>query len=581
VGKRIVVDPITRIEGHLRIEVEVEGGKVKDAWSSGTMWRGLEIILQGRDPNDAWFITQRTCGVCTTVHAIASVRAVENALGIGIPLTAQYIRNLIIIAHTLHDHIVHFYHLSAVDWVDVVSAIKADPKKASALAESLSDWPHNGEKDFAAVQEQLKGFVDKGKLGIFNNGYWGHPAMKLSPEVNLIAVAHYLQALEYQRYATNACAILGGKTPHIQNLVVGGVTNGVNSEDDSTLNVERLYYVKELLDKVKTFVNKVYLPDVAAVGIHYPEWLDSKMSGGVMNYLAVPELPLDSLGKKFDLPGGTIINGDLGSVKPITSFNDKYLFDNVFENTSHAWYKDKGTLHPYEGKSDPDYKDWKDNVPEGDYSWVKAPRFKVGDKYVPMQVGPAAQVLVGFALKHEPTVKWATAALKLVNETHLKLIGSDPKLGPNILMSTLGRHVARCIRAQIFTDLVDKHWALLVEQVGKGNNEVVTHFTYPKGTIYGMGFHEAPRGFLSHWIVIENGKIKNYQQVVPSTWNAGPRDDKNARGPYEEALVNNPIADPEKPLEVLRTIHSFDPCLACAIHLFDPDGEEISQVKVL
>ncbi len=575
-GKRIVVDPITRIEGHLRIEVEVDGGKVKNSWSSGQMWRGLEVILQGRDPEDAWFITQRSCGVCTTVHAIASVRAVENALGIGVPLTAQYIRNMIILAHTLHDHVVHFYHLSAVDWVDVVSALKADPKKASAIAESLSDWPHNGVKDFEAVQARLKGFVEKGKLGIFNNGYWGHPAMKLSPEINLIAVAHYLQALEYQRYATKAAGILGGKNPHLQNVTIGGVKNGVNKDDDSTLNMERLYYVKTLLDKVKAFVQKVYLPDIAAVAVHYPEWL--KYGGGVPNYLAAPDLPLDEKGDKCDLPGGTVVNNDLKSIKKINSFRDKYFEEGVAETAAHAWYSDKGMLHPYDGKTVPKYSEWKD---DGDYTWVKAPRFKIGEKYLPMEVGPAAQVIVGFAQNHPLTVKWAKAALNLVNGVYKKLFGKDPQLGPEILMSTLGRHAARCIRAQMCADLVDKHWGLLHEQVGKGNNQVATPFEYPKGIIKGYGIHEAPRGILSHWTVIENGKIKNYQQVVPSTWNAGPRDDKDQRGPYEESLIKNPVADPERPLEVLRTIHSFDPCLACAIHVFDPEGEEISKVKVL
>lgn len=575
-GKRITVDPLTRIEGHLKIDVEVDNGKVKNAWSSGTMWRGLEIILQGRHPNDAWFIVQRTCGVCTTVHAIASVRSVENALGIEIPLNAQYIRNLIILAHSLHDHIVHFYHLSALDWVDVVSALKADPKKASEIAEGLSDWPHNGEKDFKAAQDQLRGFVEKGKLGIFSNGYWGHSAMKLTPEVNLIAVTHYLQALDYQRYATQAYAILGGKNPHIQNLTVGGVTSAVNPDDDSTLNLERLAYVKELLDKVKTFVNKVYLPDVVAIGCFYPEWF--KIGAGTPNYIAVPELPLDRAGRVFDLPGGMIVNGNLKNVTPIKTLNDTFVKDNVFESSAHAFYEDKGMLHPWNGSSKPKHSEWNEKK---DYSWVKAPRFKVGDKYLPVQVGPAAQILVGFAQGHALTVKWTNAALNMVNTTYAKLFGTNPQLGPTILMSTLGRHVARCIRAQMLTDLVDKHFNMLVDNIGKGDYSIATPVKYPSGVIKGVGFHEAPRGLLSHWCVIKDGKIQNYQQVVPSTWNAGPRDDKDQKGPYEEALIDNPVADPEKPLEVLRTIHSYDPCLACAVHLFDEDGQELNKVQVL
>ena len=316
-GKRITVDPITRIEGHLRIDVEVDGGKVSNSWSSGQMFRGIEEILKGRDPRDAWIFTQRFCGVCTTVHAIASVRAVENAIN------AQYIRNVIIAAHAMHDHIVHFYHLSALDWVDVVSALKADPAKASALAESLSPWPRNSKREMEAVQAKLKSFVAGGQLGIFTNGYWGHPAMRLSPEVNLLAVAHYLQALEYQQKANKVVAILGSKTPNIQNLAVGGVANAINLDNQAALNMEKLYMIKDLLDEVAGFIQQVYLPDVAAVGAMYAEWLG--YGAGVTSYLAVPDLPLDTKGTKFDLPGGTIMDGDLGSVKEIKTFGDPYL----------------------------------------------------------------------------------------------------------------------------------------------------------------------------------------------------------------------------------------------------------------
>src|SRR5512136_1685211 len=319
-SQRITIDPITRIEGHLRIDCEGEGGKVSRAWSSGTMWRGIENILQGRDPREAWVFAQRICGVCTTVHGIASVRAVENALGLEIPLNAQLIRNLIVIAHALHDHVVHFYQLSALDWVDVVSALKADPARAASIGQSLSEWPGNSVQEMRAVQGRLKGFVDQGRLGIFTNGYWGHPAMKLPPEVNLLAVSHYLQALEYQRKANQAVAILGAKTPNIQNLAVGGVANAINLDSPSTLNMEKLYQVKDLLDEVAAFVQQVYFPDVCAIGGMYADWL--KYGAGVTNYLAVPDLPLDEAGTQFDLPGGTIMGGDLGSVRPISSFAD-------------------------------------------------------------------------------------------------------------------------------------------------------------------------------------------------------------------------------------------------------------------
>ena len=269
-SKTITIDPITRIEGHLRIDVEVDGGKVRDAWASGQMWRGIELILLGRDPREAWLFAQRICGVCTTVHAIASVRAVENALGLEIPRNAQYIRNLIVIAHALHDHIVQFYHLSALDWVDVVSALRADPAKASALAESLSPWPHNNRLQLQAVKDKLAGFVAGGQLGIFTNGYWGHPAMKLPPEVNLLAVSHYLQAFEYQRKANQVVAILGSKTPNIQNLAVGGVANAINLDGESTLNMEKLFKIKDLLDEMADFITQVYLPDVCAIGRSTP-----------------------------------------------------------------------------------------------------------------------------------------------------------------------------------------------------------------------------------------------------------------------------------------------------------------------
>ncbi len=565
-SQHIVVDPVTRIEGHLRIDVEVDGGKVKNAWSSGQMFRGIETILKGRDPRDAWLFTQRFCGVCTTVHAIASVRTVENALGLEIPINAQYIRNLILTAHAMHDHIVHFYHLSALDWVDVVSSLKADPAKASALAESLSPWPGNGRLHLKAVQDKLKAYVEAGQLGIFTNGYWGHPAMKLSPEVNLLAVSHYLEALDYQRKVNQVVTILGGKTPNIQNLAVGGVANAINLDNQSTLNMDKLFMIKDLLDGMKAFIEQVYFVDVCAIGSMYPDWLG--YGAGVKNYLAVPDLPLDTKGTHFDLPGGTIFDGDLSTVKEIKSFADPYFKDNVTESIAHAWYDGDWTKHPYD----------EDTVPKPGaydaskkYSWVKAPRFQGRV----MQVGPLAQVLVGFAIGHEPTKRWATKALTTASAL------AKTTLTPAVLHSTLGRHVARMVRTCVLSELALKHWKLLVDNIGKGDTAIFNAPVFPAGEQRGFGFHEAPRGTLSHWIVIKDGKIANYQAVVPSTWNAGPRDAKDQMGPYEASLVGNPMADAERPLEVLRTIHSFDPCLACAIHTLDPEGREIARVKAL
>jgi len=565
-AQRITIDPITRIEGHLRIDAEIDNGQVTKAWSSGQMFRGIETILQGRDPRDAWLFTQRICGVCTTVHALASVRAVENALGMEIPINAQYVRNIVMSIHALQDHIVHFYVLSALDWVDVVSALSADPKKTAALANSLSDWPGNSAKRFAAVKGKLKALVDSGQLGPFANGYWGHPAMKLPPEANLMAVSHYLESLDYQRKATQALGIISGKNPHIQNLSVGGVTTALNPDSDSALNMERLYWIKQLLEEVRGFIQQVYLPDVVAVGALYKDWLP--YGAGVKNYLATPDMVLNTNSTKFDLPGGTIMDGDLSTVKGITSFNDDYFRDNVVENITHAWYDGDWSKHPYEEDTIPKYSDFQD---DGKYSWIKAPRFQGK----PMQVGPLAQMLVGYAQGHKPIIENVNNALSLVSSV------AGVTVGPEVLHSTLGRHVARAVRASMLGDLAIKHWELLVDNIGKGDLEIFNKPVFPQGEQQGYGIHEAPRGILSHWIVIRDGKIKNYQCVVPSTWNAGPRDADGVAGPYEASLVGNPVADAEQPLELLRTVHSFDPCIACAIHTVDQNGQEISKVKAL
>lgn len=567
-SKRVTIDPVTRIEGHLRVDVEVEGGKVKKAWSSGQMWRGVENILIGRDPRDAWAITQRICGVCTTVHAIASVRAVENALQMEIPVNAQYIRNLIILAHGLHDHIVHFYHLSALDWVDVVSATKADPAKAASLAQSLSSWSGNSVQEFKKVQDKIKGFVATGQLGIFTNGYWGHPAMKLTPEVNLLAVVHYMQALEVQRYANKIVTILGSKSPHIQNVAVGGVANPLALDSQSVLTIERLLAVKEWIDKLEDFVKNVYLVDVAAIGAFYADW--TTYGKGIVDYISVPDIPLDGKGTKFSMPGGHIANGDVSTFKPITSFNDKYFAEGVSEAVKHSWYEyaggDDKSLHPYKGETKPKYTDFQDN---GKYSWLKSPTF-YGK---PMQVGPLPHVMCMFAAGHEPTKKYATAALDLVSSI------AKTKVGIDALHSTIGRHAARAVRSAVLMDELKGQWDMLLANMAKGDLKTFNKPVFPKGEQQGVGFHEAPRGVLSHWVVIQDGKIKNYQCVVPSTWNAAPRNEKDAPGAYEACLVGNPIADPEKPLEVLRTVHSFDPCIACAIHVMDEEHTEIVKVK--
>jgi hydrogenase large subunit len=561
---RITVDPITRIEGHLRIDCEVNNGKVINAWSSGQMWRGIEVILKDRDPREAWIFTQRICGVCTTVHAIASVRAVENALKMEIPLNAQYIRNIIIAAHAIHDHIVHFYHLSALDWVDLVSALKADPQKTAALGTTISSWKHNSLEEIQSVQERLKKFIGSGQLGIFAKGYWGHPAMNLPPEVNLLAATHYLQAFEYQRKANQIVTILGSKTPHIQNLAVGGVANPINPDNQSTLNMERLYYIKTLIDEIRDFIIQVYLIDVCAVASFYKDWLN--YGKGVVNYLSVPDFPVDTKGTKFEHPGGYIPEGDLSKFKSIKNFEDEFFREGVKESIKHSWYEGDWTKHPWQEKTVPHYTDFQDH---GKYSWIKSPSFN--DK--PAQVGPLANVLAMYIAGHPATKKYTDLALSKISE----LAGAKIKLID--LHSTLGRHAARAVRCAVLYDTLVKNYSLLIDNIASGDYSTFNVPEFPKGIQNGFGFHEAPRGTLSHWIVIENGKIKNYQCVVPSTWNAGPRNQNNTLGPYEASLINNPIIKNEEPLEILRTIHSFDPCLACAIHLYNANNSNVVCIR--
>jgi hydrogenase large subunit len=566
--KRITVDPVTRIEGHLRIDVEVENGIITDAWSSGTMWRGMEEILKGLDPRDAWFYTQRICGVCTTVHALSSVRAVENALGMEVPLNAQYIRNLIAAAHTVHDNIVHFYQLSALDWVDITSALNADVDKAEALIKPLSQWHRNSAHEFAKVKAKLQEMVDTNQLGIFANGYWGHKEMKLSPEVNLIAVTHYLQALEYQRNATRIVTILGGKNPHIQNLAVGGVANAINLDSVGTLNMERLMAVKDLIDQLNDFVEQVYKVDVAVVAVHYPEWLSH--GGGVRNYLALPDMPVNGNGSENMIPGGYIADGDLASFRAITDLNDPYLTDGIKESHTHSWYTGGDTpLSPFEGTTNPNYTG---HDTENKYSWVKSPTFQGKAT----EVGPIAQVLAMVAGGHE-------GAKGHLNDTiaNVKAL-SGIELGVEHLHSTLGRHACRMIRCCVMKDVLPQLWQKLVDNIKSGDASYFNQPEFKDGVYKGAGFYEAPRGILSHWVVIKDSKIENYQCVVPSTWNSGPRNHNDERGPYEQALIGNPVADLQKPLEILRTIHSFDPCMSCAAHIFDVrSGSEIAQIKIL
>ncbi|MEY1423217.1 hydrogenase 2 large subunit [Morganella morganii] len=566
-SQRITIDPVTRIEGHLRIDCEIDDGVVTKAWASGTMWRGMEKIVKGKDPRDAWMILQRICGVCTTTHALASVRAVENALNLNVPVNAQYIRNIILAAHTTHDHIVHFYQLSALDWVDITSALKADPAKASAMLNGVSDWPLNSTPEFIKVQDKIKALVESGQLGIFANGYWGHPAMQLPPEVNLIAVAHYLQALECQRDANRIVALLGGKTPHIQNLAVGGVANPINLDGIGVLNLERLMYIKSFIDKLNDFVEQVYKIDTAVIAAFYPQWFETGQ--GAVNYLSTPEFPTDGKNGSFLFPGGYIENADLATFRPIDSQTDAFLLEGIQESSPHSWYQDEAPQKPWEGTTEPKYTGWD---PDGKYSWVKSPTLY--GKTV--EVGPLANMFCKLAAKHPGTEE----KLNEIIAVYQTLTGNP--LEVKQLHSTLGRIIGRTVHCCELQAVLQHQYAALIANIGTGD-----HITYVKpefpatGVIKGVGFLEAPRGMLSHWVVIKDGVIENYQAVVPSTWNCGPRNHDNVAGPYEQSLVGLKIADPEKPLEVVRTIHSFDPCMACAVHIVDVDGRETVSVKVL
>ena len=565
--KRISIDPITRIEGHLRIDCEIENGVVTNAWSSGTMWRGMENIVKGSDPRDAWMIMQRICGVCTTVHAIISVRAVEDALGAKVPVNAQYIRNMILSAHSMHDHIVHFYQLSAMDWVDITAALNADPDKAAEMLKGVSTWGLNSANEFRNVQNKIKSLVESGQLGIFANGYFGHPAMKLPSEVNLIAVAHYLQALECQRDCNRIVALLGGKTPHIQNLAIGGVANPINLDSQSVLNLERLMFVKSCIDRLNDFVTQVYRVDAAIIAAYYPEWLNLGKTSG--NYLSVPEYPIDGDNSKFVLTGGYIENFDISTFRPITQQKDEFVVKGIKESGKHAWYEDDEPLEPWAGLTRPKYTGWQD---EGKYSWVKAPSFygKV------VEVGPLAYLMCNLANENKDTLHH----FNHIKGLYEKLSGNT--LSVDHLHSTLGRIIARTVHCCVLNNILEQQWKLLVDNIGTGDTVAYLKTDIPQtGEFKGVGFGEVPRGMLSHWVIVKNGKIENYQAVVPSTWNAGPRNQNDEMGPYELSIIGTPVADPTKPLEVVRTIHSFDPCMSCAVHVVNTENGEVTQVKVL
>jgi len=563
---RIVVDPITRIEGHLRIEAEVKDGRIVDAWSAGTMVRGLEIILKGRDPRDAWAFCERVCGVCTTVHALASVRSVEDAIGVAVPPNAELIRNLMFCAQYMQDHVVHFYHLHALDWVDVVSALKADPAETSRIAQSISHWPKSSPGYFSDLQKRLTKFVESGQLGIFANGYWGHPAYKLPPEVNLIGVAHYLEALEWQKEIVKVHTIFGGKNPH-PNYLVGGVPCALNIDEANAINAERLAMVGSLLEQAAQFVEQVYIPDLLAIAPNYLDW--TEIGGGVSNYLCYGDLPTNGFADvaRFKFPRGAVLDRNLSEVHAVDPKDPA----GVQEFIPHSWYSYDGAdgKHPWDGETKLNYTGpqppYEHLDVSGKYSWLKTPRWK-GHA---MEVGPLARMLVGFASGNAE-----------IKDAVLGTLGAL-KAPPSVLFSTLGRTAARGIETKLIARWAMEFYQQLLGNIKNGDSRTFTKEKWLPASwpanCKGVGPTEAPRGALAHWIVINDQKIANYQLVVPTTWNASPRDAGGQRSPYEASLIGTPVHDPKVPLEILRTIHSFDPCLACAVHLYDDKGETLKE----
>ena len=581
-GRTVVVDPLTRIEGHLRIEAEIDAnGKIINAISAGTMVRGIEIILKGRDPRDAWAFAQRICGVCTLVHALASVRAVEDALSIQIPENAELIRNLMAGCQMVQDHVIHFYHLQALDWVNPILALEANVAEAAKLAQS-GDYPESSDKHFAKVQDRLKGLVSSGQLGIFTNGYWDHPGYKLPAEANLIALTHYLEGLAWQREVGEVVAIFGGKDPH-PNVVVGGVPSAIASGfgplpgggDATAVNLTSLQKVAQLIEKMRAFIDRVYLPDLVLIGSYYGDWFER--GEGVGNFMSYGDFMSRGGGGSngFGVPRGVVMGRNVNEIHPL----DLDDAAQVQEFVAHSWYRySKGSdagLHPYEGETTLNYDGPNPPFDHLDatrgYSWIKAPRWR-GHA---VEVGPLARLVLLHAAGNSDAMGITAGLLQQLGKPF------------DALYSTFGRILARGIESKLMVERMQSWHDRLLANIEKGDLRTFDASSWEPSswpaTCRGVGYVEGPRGALGHWIVIEDRKIANYQAVVPTTWNAGPLDGAvGQHGPYEAALLDrHSLVQPDKPLEILRTIHSFDPCLACAAHVLGPDRGEIVRVKVV
>ncbi len=582
-GKRVVVDPVTRIEGHMRCEVNLDDDNIiRNAVSTGTMWRGLEVILKGRDPRDAWAFTQRICGVCTGTHALTSVRAVEDALKINIPENANIIRNIMQLTLQAQDHLVHFYHLHALDWVNPVSALKADPKETSELQKKISSkHPKSSPGYFRDVQNKLKKFVESGQLGPFRNGYWTNPAYLLPPEANLMAVTHYLEALDFQLHIMRIRTIFGGKDPH-PNWLVGGVPCAINIDGEgaaSAINMERLNFVRSIINDTIEFVENVYIPDLIAIASFYKGWLygGGLSSKSVLSYGDIPDRANDYSPSSLLMPHGAIIDGNLKEVHDV----DLRDPSQIQEFVPHSWYSyddEKKGLHPWDGVTQPNFKlgpnlkGTRTNIQEIDegakYSWIKAPRWK-GHA---MEVGPLARYVVGYAKGDKEITEQINFVLKILD------------VPVTALFSTLGRTAARGLECEWAVNKMGYFMDKLIANVKAGDTATANVDKWEPKTwpaeVKGVGFTEAPRGALAHWIKIKDTKIDNYQCVVPTTWNGSPRDNEGNIGAFEAALMNTKVERAEEPVEILRTLHSFDPCLACSTHVMSEDGQELARVTV-
>jgi hydrogenase large subunit len=557
---KVVIDPLTRIEGHLRVELLAENKTIKDAFACTTQFRGIENVLTGRDPRDAWVFAQRICGVCTFTHGLCSIAAVEDALGYPIPVQARLIRDLMMRSQIIQDHVIHFYQLQAFDWVNVVSALKANPEKAAAIGASLSNWSGNAVGALKEVQSTVEKLVASGQLSIFTNGYWDHPGYKLPPEVDLLAVAHYLQALTFQRDMIRLHTIFGGKNPH-PNMLVGGMAAPINMDNEWTINEVRLSQLQAMVAETLSFTEQVYYPDVLAILAAYKDWFD--IGAANPNFLALGLAgtwgsgdPNTNRGNK--LKPGLLADGDLKNPLP-------FDLHKIGEYVSSAWYDytigNEKSLPPWEGQTNANYTgpqppfQWLSDRKQ--YTWDKAPRYDGRA----VQVGPISRLLLAYAQKEPSVVAMLDAAMA--------------KLGIKLeqMNSTAGRTLARAMESVLVAREMQAVFADFTSRIASGDTVVFNPAKWEPSSwpekSRGVGFVEAPRGLLSHWVNIEKGAITNYQCIVPTTWNASGRDPSGQMGAFEYSLAHggkHPLIDKDKPLEALRTVHSFDPCMSCAVH---------------